>query len=189
MPNSKTYQFRENALTPLNTLSLHDDGLASLCNERSQLHAYADVKSVRLKYDPTRVQTNRYLMDVEFANAPKLRVTNSSYEGFAYFKDQSDSFRGFVESFHQALADNNVNAQYLAGANSFSYIASLLCTFFVLGILVFASIYMLLTGMFLIVLIKLILIVIYLPAVFRYLKANRPRSYQPNNIPVSLLPK
>lgn len=189
MSHSNNYHYREHALTDVNRLSLHSDGLASQCGERSRLYAYSDIQSVRLKFDPTRVQTNRYWMDIEFLNAPKLRVTNNSYVGFADFKDQSEKYRGFVNDLHHVLANKNAGVRYFAGSHFFSYLLSLLCTFFVIGILIFANIYLLLTGMFIVVFIKLILIVVYLPTLFRYLKANRARQYKPDAIPELLLPK
>lgn len=183
------YSFRENVATQLNTLALDKEGISSLCNERSRYYLYKDIKSISLKYDPTRVQTNRYLMDIEFKNVPRLRVINSSYEGFADFKDLSNQYHGFVTALHKKLTAKDLNIQYKAGASSLSYAASVLCLIFACVILLFSSGYLLLSGMLWIVFIKLILMVVYLPAAWKYMKRNKPRNYQPDNIPAELLPK
>ncbi len=79
--------------------------------------------------------------------------------------------------------------KFIAGTSEGRYIANLGCLVFVALLLLVAAIILYMTGLILVVVIKLFLIIIYTPVAVNWLRRNRPRQYAPEVIPIEVLPK
>lgn len=147
---------------------------------------FETIRSVRLRFEPTRAERRRYAMRIDAGT--EVAVTNIHYAGIYDFKDQSDSYRPFVEAFHRALSTANPNVKYHSGSTPFAYVMNILLTIWIFAMLAIAAMFLLATGLIWLVVIKLGIIVFFLPALFRLLKKNKPSTYEPLDIPDSLVP-
>jgi hypothetical protein len=187
--SNPTYHYKESAITQETTLSFDQTTLTLQREEASNTIALGDIEHVHLKYDPTRLQPNRYTMTIKRVNQTPLRIVNTHYQGIANFADQSPQYVPFAQALHQAIAKQSSNTRFTAGSSLTGYVFSVIALVFAMLVLVAATLYLLATGLFLVVLIKLIVIIIYTPMAWRYIKRNKPSEYDPTDIPSTLLPQ
>jgi hypothetical protein len=150
--------------------------------------AYADLAEVRLAYAPTRVQKNRFLLSLKSVEGSPLHIGNESYRGLADFEDRSAAFRDFVFALHRAVAATNLAVRFVAGNTSGWYALHWLMTGLAMAAIIAGLVFFLTFGLVWVALIKVGLIVYYLPTLRRYLARNQPRRYDPLAIPPGMLP-
>jgi hypothetical protein len=148
--------------------------------------AYEAIKSVRLRFEPSRAERRRYAM--RFLASRNHIITNINYRGMMDFVDQSPQFHKFITSFHTNLHSVNPHVEYYSGSTKGAYIGNLALTLFVLVMIVLAALFFISIGMVWVAGIKVIIILFYLPTLFRLLARNRPSSYLPNKIPPHIFP-
>lgn len=147
---------------------------------------YSAIRSVRLRFEPTRAERRRYAMRIDAGT--ELAITNIHYAGIYDFKDQSEMFRPFVEAFHTKLKAANPNVKYLSGSTPAAYVMNILLTIWIFAMLAIAAIFLFSIGVGWLVAVKVGLILFFMPALFRLLKKNKPSTYDPQHIPESLVP-
>lgn len=147
---------------------------------------YSGIRSVRLRFEPTRAERRRYAMRIDAGT--ELAITNIHYAGIYDFKDQSEQFRPFVEAFHEKLRVANPNATYLSGSTPAAYVMNILLTIWIIAMLAIAAIFFFSIGVGWLVVLKVALILFFMPALFSLLKKNKPSTYDPQHIPESLVP-
>lgn len=147
---------------------------------------YASVKSVRLRFEPSRAERRRYAMRIDAI--PQAAITNIHYDGIYDFKDQSETYRPFVEAFHEKLLKANPNVQFRSGSTPFAYVGNILLTIWIFAMLAIAAMFLFAIGLTWLVVLKLAIIIFFLPALFRLLKKNKPSTYDPLDIPEDLAP-
>ena len=155
-------------------------------NGESGRIAYGAISNVRLRFEPSRAERRRFVMRFQ-ANREYI-ISNINYRGVANFVDQSGQFRNFVTAFHDNLQRVNPDVSYQSGSTKGAYLGNWVLTLFVLAMLFAAGLFFISIGMVWIAALKLVIIVFYLPTLFRSLVINRPGTYRPNNIPVDILP-
>lgn len=182
------YRIRHDVLEKPRVLRLVAAGLAIESEDgRSTVLPWADIKQVRLRFFPTRVQTNRFECLI-FASAFNLKFSNEFYQGIAQFDDRSADYRRFVTALCPRIAAANPTAAFLSGREvwvlclEYGFLAAMAL---LLGWILW------LTGGPLSWLIwaKLGLIAVFLPTLIRYLRSNRPAAFDPHVIPEPVLPK
>lgn len=180
------YTQRLNQFTPERTWQLGDSGI-SWRDENSQGSIeFSAIKEVRLRFEPTRAERRRFAMRLKDGNIHLL--TNIHYRGPMDFADQSNEYRAFVTAFHNRLSAANPAVRFKRGSTPGAYLGNSILTLFVLLVLMGAGVYFLMAGIFWLAGVKLLIILFYLPTVFRLLIRNKPGRYDPHHIPPALLP-
>lgn len=172
-----TYQLGEHALI------WHDE------KGRNGALEYASIKRVHLQYAPTRVQRDRYRLQLQTHNGKAFSISNSSYVSIGNFASHNREFSDFVRALHHRIAAHSPGATFEQGSSWPGYIATALVLLFTLLVIVLAGLYFLLAGQVMIVLAKLLILAFYVPYLLKYLRNNRPGSYPPEEIPMRLLPQ
>ncbi len=58
--------------------------------------AYRDIRSIRLRHDPTRFDRNRFRCDLRGPRGARISIFSTSYRGPGDFEDRSDRYSAFV---------------------------------------------------------------------------------------------
>lgn len=152
-----------------------------------QSYALCDVTEVRCRFFPTRFQANRYETLLTIRNGLRLKICNQFYLGIADFEDRSQPYRDFITTLHARIIANQPSCIYSSGSSPAGYwlnaifLGGIMLLLLALGILMFTSIPM-------ISIVKLAIFAFFLPRAWSWFKKNKPRRYDPRQIPADVLP-
>ena len=183
------YRQRPHAFAPERTYTLAADGVH--CQGEGELDTvirYDQVESVRLAFEPTRAQRNRYCLRITGRQGQRYDITNEHYAGIAEFEDRSPGYRHFAAELHRLLASGGYPARFHSGQGAMQYAFNCALTIFILVMLAGVAWFLLAVGLIAIVVVKVVIIAFYLPTLFRYVTRNRPQDYLPSAIPPAVLP-
>ncbi|BDS08394.1 hypothetical protein NT6N_34340 [Oceaniferula spumae] len=178
---------RVSVLEQATTYRLSEHSLILEKEQGSLTYQISDVVEIRCRYFPTRYQRNRYELLVNLRNGIRLKLCNEFYQGVLQFEDRSTSYVNFVKQLHSRVAAQNPSCQFFAGSSPASYwlnallLGGVMLLILGLGITMFFAIPM-------IAVIKLVVFIFLLPVAWQWFKKNKPRQYDPNQIPQSVLP-
>jgi hypothetical protein len=183
------YATRNHALVPATTWVL-DGGGMQLEDDKGppRVLAVADVTQVRLEFSPTRPEPNRYRCRLTLRDGTTVEFFNRTYHGAYDFADTSAEYVAFVQALHTALARYAPGCRFVAGSTGVSYALNLSVTGFLVIVMMLAALFLYFNGLAWLILLKLSLVAIFAPNLFRWLSRNRPRSYSPDSIPESAQP-
>lgn len=188
MKSSRTsYDQKANVLSRHTDYELHNDGLAMRSEGKdSRWYPYSELRLIRLRYHPTRVQRNRYVCDLQWTRSRRFQLSNEHYRGIYDFEDRSEAYRGFIEQL--CLNVSNIQGCQFEGGNSkISNLVIWLCYFLGMGMLLLVALILATTLPFLI-LVQIAIILFYTPTLFRYARKNRSQNFDPLAISKNLLP-
>ena len=186
---TKSYEFRTGLRSRPASLAI-DAGTLRAREESKpdKVWSLSDITQINLRYGPTRFCRNRFRMNLNHSSGEKLTVSNVSFKGFAEFDDQSDTYRPFVQSLHRALLANGSETRFHGGLSSLSYWLHWLLTLFVGLALVVVGWAFVAIGLSWLILVKIALIIFYLPTLLAFMRRGKPSTYDPAQIPDRLLP-
>jgi len=149
---------------------------------------YRDATLVRLSFDPTRVDRNRYRSDFRFRRGALIRIFSTSYVSFGEFEDRGATYAPFVRELVAQIAQAAPDCRFRAGKAPWVYLLEhgfLLTAFILLG-----GVLALIGGLppFGIAAVKLAIIAFYVPVLIAYAGRNWPRRFLPADIPPAVLP-
>ncbi|HWV56873.1 MAG TPA: hypothetical protein VNZ57_05325 [Longimicrobiales bacterium] len=149
---------------------------------------YSDIHRVRARYAPTRVQRQRYLLELMARSGRSITISNTSYRGIGDFEQDDAGYVAFTRSLHERLARANPEVEYRSGTTALGYAMSWVIAAYLLVVVAAVAAFLIATGLILIVAVKLAVIVYFAPTMVRYIRSVRPRRYQPDAIPAGALP-
>lgn len=148
----------------------------------------SDIQQIKLRYDPTRMQANRYRTTVVVEGQPNRDLFSSSYKSFANFESRGAEYSEFVRQLVLSAAQDNPQLECIKGLGWGGMILSLLTAVFVLFMVFVGAIYSVVYGVPWVILIKLGILVVYFPIYLGYLRDNWPGKFAANEPPQSMLP-
>jgi len=153
------YKHRKSILESERTYTLDDQTLA-WSEDGVALRAWnlCDIKSVNMRYDPTRFEADRYKITLEHKWGHTLTLSNMSYRGIADFEDRSSSYLDFVRSLHDRLASQASATLFQLGVSPAKYILYWVFTAFVGLVLIAASVMFFTMGVPWLALVKLVIV-------------------------------
>jgi hypothetical protein len=152
--------------------------------------AYTDIRSVNLRYAPTRVVRDLFVMDILDIYGLHLIVSNTYWNKPMDFTLKNSEFREFVVQFHKELNQTGGHIQYLAGISKLKYYGYIAMSLVIYAFLITLIFIMLFSGFLIpIAILKIVLIAVYTPRLISYLKKNKPLRYLPLALPAGVLPK
>lgn len=188
MTGTPVHAFRHHAFTGETTWQIDGDTLIIQSDRAPTRLRLADVTEFRLAYDPTRVALDRYRCDLRLAGGRRLTVLNKSYVSIAVFENRDATYSPFVRALAAAVHRANPACRFRVGKGTLGYVISVL--FMAVVLVVLAYVLLLTAGASLgwVVIAKLAIIAVMLPFAINYIRRNRPRPFDPDAIPDSLLP-
>jgi hypothetical protein len=190
---SLSYTYRLNVLTSEATVSLSEDGLIyAEAGELPNTYSYDQISQVRLSYEPSRASGNIFFcrVYVKGVSGPVASIPSTYYRGFLEFEPQFDGYLGFVAGLHAQLVARGSKVSYRAGVSQLAYWGNaaffIIVTMFSMLLLVpiIAEAQISATSWF-----RIEMIFALAPLVFLWFWSNRPRPYDPQQIPPEILPK
>ncbi len=187
LPGATEYEARITLFDKVSIYRIDATSLRINSEQGEQVIPLTDIAQVRCQFFPTRVQRNRYETLLTLRSGAPIKITNQFYKGVADFEDRSTAYSGFIRALHHRLAEQNPHCVYNAGTTPAKF---WLYAIFLVGIL------LLLIGLGIVLLftippvaiVKFIIILFYIPTCWRWFKRNKPRTYDPRDIPQDVMP-
>lgn len=149
----------------------------------------SDIRKVRAWYNPTRVVDNKYHLRVSGDNGRSLEITNLSYRGIGDFEANNDEYLDLVRALHRRLIEQNPEVSYSKGNTRGGYILNVLLSIWIFLMLAIAFWFVLNIGVPAIIVIKVAIILYFVPRLWRYMRRNQPARYDPGNLPTDAFPQ
>jgi hypothetical protein len=149
---------------------------------------YASIRELRLCFDPTRVDDTRHRCDVRLANRQKASFYSTHYVSVAEFEDRAATYTALVRELVARVASANPACRFRAGKRPIVYWTEHVVLLALAALLVFVLALVggvAITDLFLV---KLAVIVAFIPVMISYTRKNRPGSFDPKAIPEKVLP-
>lgn len=137
----------------------------------------AQVNRLRIAYEPTRISSGRFVIWLRSPTG-SVRLDNLDWAGVGQCREQDEAFMGFTQEMLYRIQSENPAAECRLGKPAGTYVLSLLFTVFLLVILFGAGLFFLFIGVIWLALLKVLILLVYLPRLIRYLKRNRPRKME-----------
>jgi len=189
---SVTYRKRQNVFLKEETeWSVEEDALRIREPARPEERLlWCNVASVRLAYAPTRLKRWRYVFVVYLKDGRKVEIDNAHFAGVGQFEDYSSTYVPFVRAALERIRIHAPEAKARAGSGVMSYVLNLLfvsTTFcllaFVLMVIPTPLDYLSFSSF-----VKAGIIIVFLPALIRWIRKARPRGMELDEIPADALP-
>jgi hypothetical protein len=113
---------------------------------------------------------------------------NTHYAGFADFPEKNAEYVAFLSELHRRLSAKGVNVSYRRGNSHAAYAGNWLLTIFIFVMLAVVFVMLLTWHMTEMALIKLGIVLFFIPTLIRYMQRAAPGRYDPLDIPDDLLP-
>ncbi len=185
-----TYTHRLSFLTKERTYRTTDNALIWNDVDSPEIKLnYSDIVRIEGRFNPSRVQSNRYLLRIISRNGINIDISNTSYKGFGDFQENNETYIPFVKALHKKIFEANPKVQFNKGISSIGYIASIVTVFILLVVLIIAGYFFLTHELMPMVFIQSIFIIIYFPSLIRYIKENKLGTYDPIHLPNEIVPE
>lgn len=170
-------------------LWLRRDGLEWSLGRRAGLLRYDRVRRVRLSFRPATLQSYRFIAEIWPADAPKLQIASTSWQGLTMQQRQDAPYAAFVTELHRRLNAAGSAATFQCGVARAIYAVGIA----VIGIAM-AAFAILMTKAAMMGEWRAFAVIAVLFAVFGwqlggYFVRNRPGRYGPDAIPPRVLPR
>ena len=150
--------------------------------------AYPMIARVRLSYLPSNLGARRFVTKIWPRNAPRVELASSSYKSVVLMEEQGPAYNAFVRELHRRIVDARGDCRFDGGFAAWRWWpmaavgvgGTLGLAYFALQTLASGD----WSGMLLVAAFTALFVWQVGPLVTR----NRPRSYDPRQIPEDLLP-
>lgn len=151
-------------------------------------YPYRDIREVRLTFAPTRFDRGRYRCDFQIKNGTLAAILSTHYVGFADFEDRAATYVPLVRGLIERVAVANPACKFEAGKRPGTYWGEHIFLFLMVLLLVFVLGAVGGFSLSHLVMVKLGILVTYIPLMILYTRKNWPRSFDPRVVPDELLP-
>ncbi len=187
-PLTAEYSVRVSALEPERIWKLMGSTLWMGIEEQPNVSIpLSNIHEVRLAYEPSRTQTNRFRCYLYRSGAKIATIQNDHYKGFMSFEDRSASYNFFIQLLIPRIAALSPHCAFKTGTSALNWWAMLL---FILAVTIFLLLttILLYTAIGSLVIIKLLIIAYFIPTLVRWFRRNRAKVFSPKEIPIDILP-
>ncbi len=184
------YRLRANAFVKPRTYRLTEDALAWEEDDgKSGGVPYDDIAEVRLAFAPTRIATNRYRARILFRKGGMAELFNTDYLGFADFAEHNAEYVAFLTELHRRLVEHGSNVTFRQGNSIAGYVLNVAFTVFVFVMIALAFVLLFSWGGPWVAIVKLAIVLFFVPLLVRYIRRARPATYDPLALPSAVLPQ
>lgn len=182
------YRSRTSALEQEKILRLEAGNLLVLRKDAPvETLPLAALTEIRLRFFPTRFQANRFECLLRWQNGRRMKICSQFFAGMADFHDQAPSYHAWIEELHRLTPLVNPTCQYLSGIGMVRYLINAIVTIG-MALLLIALMILMFASIPAIAIVKLVILIFYIPILIKWLRRNKPGTYPPTNIPAKVLP-
>ena len=189
LPQGYLYHARLSALESERTYRIRKGQFSIIEEEGRATRTFplTDFIELRLRYQPTRVQSNRYECLLTTRRGETIKIGNEFFEGVLQFKDQSTSYAEWVRHLVREVGYHAPHCQQVTGCSNllwWSYLAMLIVIF---GVLIALLVFFAMSAPP-IAIAKLVVIVFMVPVAINWFKKNKRQQFKATSIPKEVLP-
>ena len=187
------YRLRANAFVKPRTYRLTDDALTwEEDGGKSDGVFYDGIAEVRLAFVPTRISTNRYRARIIFRAGGMAELFNTDYRGFADLAEHNAEYAAFLTELHRRIGDPRQGYRIPPGQQRRRL--RLRCqglTIFIFIMIALAFLLLFSWGGPLVAIVKLVIVLFFVPVLVRYIRRARPGTVLPDPLalPAAVLPE
>lgn len=187
--DAPTYAYRASALGAPRQFSLAGDGIEWATARGSGRTPYQAVRRVRLSFQPTSMQTQRFVTEVWAEGSPKLTLVSTSCKSMFEQERLDAHYTAFVGELHRRVAQAGATVRWEQGKYPVIYwpgLAAFLCVALGLAALAVRALQAHAIGSAFFVAAFLAL---FLWQGGNFFRRNRPGHYRPQALPAEVMPK
>lgn len=189
LPEAYSYHARLSALEKERTYRVRSGQFSILEEGRSpQSFPLSDFVELRLRFQPTRMQTNRFECLLKTKSGQRLKIGNEYYRGLADFEDRSASYRDWIHHLVREVGFHAPQCRMVTGCPPPLWWGYLLMLVAVFGVLI-ALIVVFAMAVPVVALAKVVFIIVMTPLAINWFRLNRERSFNATEAPEKVLPK
>jgi hypothetical protein len=149
----------------------------------------ADIVRLRLRFDPTRFDHERHRCEITMRDGTKVSLWSTHYVSVGEFESRAATYTPLVRALIALIAAANPACDFRIGKKAFLFWAEFAFLFAMFALLVFVLAAFGGYGLSGLVIVKLVIVVSFIPLLLRYMRKNRPGRFKPDAIPDDALPE
>lgn len=183
------YTFTPDVVSKPLTLAASAEGLTVTGGAAPQKITWSDVMGVELWFDPTRFNRERYRCRISTRSGRVVEIESTTCRGVGDFVPQSAEYANLLGAIHVNLLAHGKNVAYRGGVGGSRYVLNLLAL--AIGVAAFSWALSVAGVSYLgpSVIAHLLVILFGASLAVKWVKKNRPTTYDPRTIPAELYPK
>lgn len=187
-PGEFAYSYRARMIGAGSVFRLGEHSLEWSVSGLSGRAAYPMITMVRLGYRPSNFGGRRFIAEIWPRNGARLEIASASYRSMVAMEDQGPQFTVFMRELHRRIVASGANARFEAGFAPWRWWPMAAVGAATGLALIYVAFHTLLSGDFGAGLLVLGFILLFSWQMLPLILRNRPRSYDPNDIPDDILP-
>lgn len=148
----------------------------------------ADIVRMRLRFDPTRFDHERHRCEITMRDRTKVSIWSTHYVSAGEFENRAATYTPLVRALVAHTAAANPACDFRIGKKAILFWAEFAFLLAMFTLLVFVLMAFGGYGLSGLVIVKLIIVVSFIPLLLRYMRKNRPGRFSPEAIPDDALP-
>jgi hypothetical protein len=183
-----TYQFRPRMLGSDHSFRLGPDSLEWSVGSHSGRTAYPMITYVRLGYRPSNLGSSRFTTEIWSRNTPRIEIASASNRSLVAMENHGAAYKAFIRDLHLRIANSGADCRFEAGFAPWRWWPMVaIGAAMVLG-MGFVSVRAIASGDFRVTALILALVGLLAWQMVPLVVRNRPRQYDPRQIPDDVLP-
>jgi hypothetical protein len=182
-----TYAYKPRLMSPAYEFSLSKDSLDWTIGSQSGRISYPMIKRIRLGYKPTNMANSRFIAEIWSQNAMKLTIQSVSARNIIDVTDHGNDYARFLRELNLRVDAANPKCIYEAGFPAWRWWPSLGVGVITLAALLYVVARSLVAAEFVLAGIIGGIGAWFLWQIWNIVMRNRPRNYDPKNLPTEVL--
>ncbi len=183
------YRLRANAFVKPRSYRLTEDALTwEEDGGKPDGVSYDGIAEVRLAFAPTRFATNRYRARIILKAGGMAELFNTDYRSLADFAEHNAEYVTFLTELHRRLAARGKGIVFRQGNSVGEYGLNVALSIFIFVMIAVVFLLLFTWGGPLVALVKLVILLFFVPVLVRYIRRARPGIYDPLALPAAVLP-
>jgi hypothetical protein len=183
-----SYAYKASLIGSAHEFKLTDAELSWHISGRSGVWGYADIAAIRLSYKPSSMQSRRFRADLEARDGGRIAILSTTWQTVSLMAPQDHGYRAFITELHRRMAEAGSKAALIAGIGPKTYAAALVILTFLAFSMTVLFVRALWTGEWYGALFLVGFAALFTWQIGGFIKRNRPRSYDFEHLPETLLP-
>jgi len=184
-----TYSYRPSLLGAPWDFELSHDVLRFQAGNKTGRIPLRNIRRIRMSFRPITMQSQRYLTEIWAEQAPKLEICSSSWRSMIEQERRDSAYAIFIAELHKRVSRVGTPVLYERGTGPLRYwlgaivfvaVAAVLAALIVRGLQAETWRGTAVVGAF---------AVFFIWQVGNYFRRNRPGQYEPDELPVTIMPK
>jgi hypothetical protein len=147
-----------------------------------------DIVRLRLRFDPTRFDHERHRCEITMRDGTKASIWSTHYVSIGEFENRAATYTPLVRALVARVAAANPACDFRVGKKGLVFWAEFAFLFAMFTLLVFVLMAFGGYGLSGLVIVKLVIVIGFIPLLLRYMHKNRPGRFKPDAIPDDALP-